>query len=129
MMNGTVWTCRPKAREPVEKKTLGGVLLPANRISDEFILSPESLTRQKGWIYYKGAKREMRSGSDGFTYRYSEGPITFPDALDRASRTIVTGEGGKGASRFKHVIETESGKLRRLTPIELERLNQFPDTA
>ena len=53
--------------------------------------------------------------------------MTFPDALDRASRTIVTGEGGKGASRFKHVVETTSGKLRRLTPIELERLNQFPD--
>ena len=29
--------------------------------------------------------------------------------------------------RFKHVIETSAGKLRRLTPIELERLNQFPD--
>ena len=27
---------------------------------------------------------------------------------------------------FKHVIETERG-LRRLTPIELERLNMFPD--
>jgi len=53
--------------------------------------------------------------------------MTFPDALDRPSRTIITGEGGTGPSRFKHVIKTKSGRYRRLTPIELERLNMFPD--
>jgi len=46
--------------------------------------------------------------------------------LDKPSRTIITGEGGKSASRFKHIIETKYG-LRRLTPVELERLNMFPD--
>ena len=30
-------------------------------------------------------------------------------------------------SRFKHVIQTEDGRYRRLTPVELERLNGFPD--
>lgn len=38
----------------------------------------------------------------------------------------MSGEGGKSPSRFKHVVE-QNGKLRRLTPIELERLNMFPD--
>ena len=52
--------------------------------------------------------------------------MIYPDTLDNASRTIITGEGGKSASRFKHVIVTNRG-LRRLTPIELERLNMFPD--
>ena len=52
--------------------------------------------------------------------------MTFPDALNKASRTIITGEGGKSPSRFKHVVKTQKG-LRRLTPIELERLNMFPD--
>lgn len=52
--------------------------------------------------------------------------MIFPDALDNASRTIITGEGGKSPSRFKHVIQTKKG-LRRLTPLELERLNMFPD--
>ena len=52
--------------------------------------------------------------------------MIYPDALDNASRTIITGEGGKSPSRFKHVVETDKG-LRRLTPIELERLNMFPD--
>ena len=39
---------------------------------------------------------------------------------------IITGEGGKSPSRFKHVVDSDRG-LRRLTPIELERLNMFPD--
>ena len=79
------------------------------------------------WVYLKGSKKADRVTKTGHEYKYSEGPVTFPDALDRASRTIVTGEGGSGASRFKHVVKTKSGKLRRLTPVELERLNMFPD--
>lgn len=42
-------------------------------------------------------------------------------------RRNVTGEGGPSASRFKHVVKTPSGRHRRLIPIELERLNMFPD--
>ena len=52
--------------------------------------------------------------------------MTFPDDLNKASRTIITSEGGNTPSRFKHVISDKNG-LRRLTPIELERLNMFPD--
>ena len=52
--------------------------------------------------------------------------MVFPDALDNASRTIITGEGGKSPSRFKHVVE-QNGRLRRLTTLKLERLNTFPD--
>jgi C-5 cytosine-specific DNA methylase. len=52
--------------------------------------------------------------------------MVFPDPLDRPSRTIITGEGGASPSRFKHVIKTIKG-FRRLSPIELERLNMFPD--
>ena len=59
-------------------------------------------------------------------YHYSEGSMIFPDSLDKPSRTIITGEGGASPSRFKHVINTTKG-YRRLSPIELERLNMFPD--
>ena len=78
------------------------------------------------WFYLKGAKKEMRKNSQGFEYNYSEGGMIFPDPLDKPSRTIITGEGGKSASRFKHVIKTAKG-YRRLSPVELERLNMFPD--
>jgi len=52
--------------------------------------------------------------------------MAFPDSLDKSARTIITGEGGRSPSRFKHVIKTKKG-FRRLSPIELERLNMFPD--
>lgn len=78
------------------------------------------------WEYLKGAKKEVRKTSAGFEYKYSEGSMVFPDALNQPSRTIITGEGGKSPSRFKHVVQTKKG-LRRLSPLELERLNMFPD--
>jgi len=103
---------------------LGDILLNEDKVPDEFFISSQE---QENWAYLKGSKKEPRTTKSGFTYQYSEGPVTYPDALDRASRTVVTGEGGRGASRFKHVVETKSGRYRRLTPVELERLNQFPD--
>jgi hypothetical protein len=52
--------------------------------------------------------------------------MAFPDLLQNPSRTILTAEGGSTPSRFKHIIKIGS-RYRRLTPIELERLNGFPD--
>ena len=52
--------------------------------------------------------------------------MAFPDLLNNPSRTILTGEGGSTPSRFKHIIQKGS-RYRRLTPLELERLNGFPD--
>ena len=52
--------------------------------------------------------------------------MTFPDDLNKPARTIITSEGGKSPSRTKHIIKRKEC-LRRLTPIELERLNMFPD--
>ena len=94
------------------------------KIPAEFFIKNEA---KKKWEYLKGGKKEERKSKSGFEYNYSEGPMAYPDSLDKPSRTIVTGEGGSSPSRFKHVITTKSGKLRRLMPIELERLNMFPD--
>lgn len=98
-------------------------LIQNGEITADFYIDDKDLDR---WFYLKGPKKEMRKNAEGFEYNYSEGGMIFPDPLDKASRTIITGEGGKSPSRFKHVIETAKG-YRRLTPIELERLNMFPD--
>jgi DNA (cytosine-5)-methyltransferase 1 len=82
-------------------------------------------TELEKWIYLKGRKAEERITSKG-KFFYKEGPLSLTDDLDKPSRTIITSEGGPGASRFKHLIEIK-GKYRRLHPIELERLNMFPD--
>lgn len=107
---------------PIAK--LKDYILPEKQVPEEFFIPEDKLA---SWTYLKGAKREERKTPTGHTYYFSEGPIAFPDSLDKPSRTIITGEGGAGASRFKHVIKTKSGRYRRLTPIELERLNMFPD--
>ncbi len=98
-------------------------VLQNGEVTDDFFIPEEDLPK---WEYLKGSKKEMRTTKEGFQYHYSEGHMVFPDALDQPSRTIITGEGGKSPSRFKHVVATRKG-LRRLTPIELERLNGFPD--
>lgn len=104
--------------------TLGQILLPDEQVDDSFYISADDLPK---WQYQKGGKTLMRTNAEGFQYKYSEGGMAFPDYLDKPSRTIITGEGGAGPSRFKHVVLTKSGRYRRLTPIELERLNMFPD--
>jgi len=98
-------------------------LIQNSDVRPEFYIDKSDLDK---WIYLKGPKKEMRTNAQGFEYNYSEGGMVFPDSLDKPSRTIITGEGGKSPSRFKHVIQTPKG-YRRLSPIELERLNMFPD--
>ena len=67
-----------------------------------------------------------RSKSNGFTYTYSEGEMSFPDSLDKPSRTLLTSEGT--ISRTSHfILDPNTNKLRTITPIEAERLQGFPD--
>lgn len=105
--------------------TLGQILINEEDVPEDYFISDEELPK---WEYLKGHKSLKRVNKEtGFEYTYSEGAMAFPDYLDRASRTIITGEGGPAPSRFKHVIKTQSGRYRRLVPLELERLNMFPD--
>lgn len=105
-------------------QTLGDILVDEEFVPEEFFISNEELPR---WQYEKGAKKINRISKDGYEYVFSEGGMAFPDYLDKPSRTMITGEGGSAPSRFKHVVQTSSGRYRRLIPIELERLNMFPD--
>ncbi len=105
-------------------QTLGDNLVDETFVPEEFFISDEELPK---WQYEKGAKKIKRISKDGYEYIFSEGGMAFPDHLDKPSRTMITGEGGASPSRFKHVVKTTSGKFRRLIPLELERLNMFPD--
>ncbi len=106
------------------RQTLGGNLVDENLVPEDFFISDEELPK---WQYEKGAKKINRVSKEGYEYVFSEGGMAFPDYLDQPSRTIITGEGGTAPSRFKHVVKTKSGRYRRLLPIELERMNMFPD--
>ncbi|SDB20104.1 DNA (cytosine-5)-methyltransferase 1 [Flavobacteriaceae bacterium MAR_2010_188] len=122
MLNGKVTTIKTLPDYDGERTVLGEIL-ESGKIPSVFYIDEKDYDK---WEYLKGAKRIERKSSEGFVYNYSEGGMIYPDALESPSRTVVTGEGGKTPSRFKHVISTKNG-LRRLTPVELERLNMFPD--
>ena len=122
IINGKVYTINTSPLFNGDTTVLGDIL-QNGEVTSEFFIDKKDL---KKWQYLKGAKKEIRKTKEGYEYNYTEGGMIFPDALDKASRTIITGEGGKSPSRFKHVVETPKG-FRRLTPVELERLNMFPD--
>ncbi|MBN4070313.1 DNA (cytosine-5-)-methyltransferase [Olleya sp. AH-315-F22] len=122
LIKGKVYTTKTEPNYDGKKTVLADVL-QNGEVTPEFFIDENDKDK---WEYLKGAKTIERKSPDGFVYKYSEGGMIYPDALDNASRTIITGEGGKSPSRFKHVVVSDRG-LRRLTPIELERLNMFPD--
>ena len=122
MINGQIATMKVDAAYSGPHKTLGDVLVPASEVPSQFWIDE---TKLESWRYLKGGKKEQRKASSGYTYTYSEGPVAFPASPDAPSRTILTGEGGAGASRTKHVVE-QDGRLRRLVPDELDQLQMFP---
>ena len=127
MVDGVFYTTKVEPQYDGPRTTLGDIVraTPREEITEEFYIAPQA---REAWEHEKFGKREERvDKKTGFTYIYSEGPMPFPDPLDRPSRTIVTGEGGSGASRFKHVVEDPvNHRLRRLVPSELEQLDMFP---
>ncbi|MPS74539.1 MAG: DNA (cytosine-5-)-methyltransferase [Chryseobacterium sp.] len=123
ILDGKVTTLKTSPNYEGKRTLLKDILIPVDEVPQEYFIDESEIDK---WNYLKGAKKEVRQSADGFSYNYGEGAMIFPDNLESPSRTIITGEGGKSASRFKHVVRTSKG-LRRLTPIELERLNMFPD--
>ena len=125
MINRQVYTIESTPTYNGEiKQTLGDILVDEAFVPEEFFIPEDELPK---WQYEKGAKQIKRVSKEGYEYVFSEGSMAFPDYLDKPSRTMITGEGGTAPSRFKHVVKTPSGRYRRLIPLELERLNMFPD--
>lgn len=131
-VDGQVWTAPLQAQvlPDFEKyvgqhkaMTLRDITSVTRDVPAEYFLEDVQLPR---WEYLKGAKAHDRVHASGYKYPYKEGPLAFPDSLERPSRTIITSEGGRAASRTSHVVMNTDGRLRRLTPEELEALNGFP---
>jgi DNA (cytosine-5)-methyltransferase 1 len=125
MVSRKVFTAKLKPNYKGKHINLGDVLIKDKDVPAEFFIKKEQIEK---WQYLKWAKNLKKvNKSTGIEYKYNEGAMVFPDPLNKPSRTVITGEGGPSPSRFKHVVQTKDGRLRRLTPLELERLNMFPD--
>ena len=124
MLDRVYWTAKTTPAYDDVRTTLGDVLQPLKEVGKEFRVAKEDLEK---WQYFKGSKRIPKVNKTlGYEYIFSEGAMACPDPLDKPSRTVITGEGGKSPSRTKHIIK-QGRTWRRLTPVELERLNMFPD--
>jgi DNA (cytosine-5)-methyltransferase 1 len=124
MLDRVYWTAKTTPAYDDARTTLGDVLQPLKEVGKEFRVDKEDLEK---WKYFKGSKRIPKvNRALGYEYIFSEGAMACPDPLDKPSRTVITGEGGKSPSRTKHIIK-QGRTWRRLTPVELERLNMFPD--
>lgn len=109
----------PKTIEP---KTIRDILM-GSEVDKHYYVKDFEL---KKWLYEKNSKNEVRYNCDGSNYFFREGRLSFPDSVDKPSRTILTSEGQ--LKRTSHVIlDPKTHELRVLTPLECERLNGFPD--
>lgn len=119
-IDGHYWTMKTSSTYKGKKKTLGKILDTKNVPDYCYKVNVEKFK------YLKGAKKILRTAKNGHEYVYSEGPIPFPDNLDMPGRTMLTSEGT--TNRSSHLIlDPVSGKYRILTPVECERMDEFPD--
>ena len=122
MHKGIVYTTRttPTLENPI---TLEEIILHED-IDEKYFLSE---SQNEKFSYLKGSKKIPRiDKKTGFEYMYSEGAMSYPDSYDNPGRTMLTSEGT--VNRSTHVVVDRKTKaLRLLTPVECERLNQFPD--
>lgn len=102
--------------------TLGQILVAEEEVPEKyFVTDPAKLEKFK---YLRGAKKIERTSVDGHTYVYSEGSMAPTDNLSLPGRTMLTSEGT--LNRSTHFINVND-KYRLITPVEAERLQEFPD--
>lgn len=122
MSNNKIYTCKTAPLYTGPRRTLSDVLQYQNVVDDKYYLGVD-LSK---WEYLKGAKKIERTSKTGHKYTFSEGPIAFPDPIDRPSRTMLTSE--SSLNRSTHVIcDPITHRYRLITPIEAERLQGFDD--
>ena len=120
MYNGVVYTAKTN---PILVKPTTLREIVENNVDEHFYLNDNEISK---FNYLRGSKKIPRKDANGFEYMYSEGAMSPYDDLSLPGRTMLTSEGS--INRSTHIIKDPStDRLRLLTPVECERLNQFPD--
>lgn len=110
----------PKGNEkPIPLKE---IVLPNSAVDKKYFL--DNSDKLEKFKYLRGAKKIERTTSTGHTYTFSEGGMSPFDDLSKPGRTMLTSEGS--VNRSTHLLKIDD-RYRLLTPIEAERLQDFPD--
>lgn len=120
MRHGRYYTIDTTAIEE-ESIKLSGIIEPENEISKKYYVSGDRLEK---FEYLRGAKKIARTSNTGHHYIYAEGGMSSYDSLDLPGRTMLTSEGT--VNRSTHLLKIDE-EYRLLTPVEAERLQDFPD--
>lgn len=121
MINGKVYTIRTKSIE--SNPTTLGEIIENDKVDKHYYLSKDQREKYK---FLRGSKKILRKKPNGESYYYSEGAMSPFDNLSLPARTMLTSEGT--TNRSTHIIKSpRNNRMRILTPIECERINQFPD--
>ena len=143
MKDGVVYTLKTTPDYDGDQITLGDIMEDGD-VDDSFFIPEERLyytypeidhsdetggklsdEAHKTWQYVKGAKKLPRKAANGHEYIFSEGPVPMIDEYDKPARTMLTSEGS--FNRTTHIVrDKKTGKIRLLTPIEVERIQGFP---
>lgn len=121
MRHGYFYTADTEPLGNEQPITLGDIVVPENEVPDNYYITGDKLEKFK---YLRGPKKLTRTSADGHEYIYSEGGMSEYDSLELPGRTMLTSEGS--VNRSTHLLKID-GKYRLITPIEAERLQDFPD--
>ena len=121
MLKGRAYTAKTTA--VLSAPTILKDLIQSDGVDQHYFLSKSQIEKYK---FLRGSKKLPRVDKNGHKYFYAEGSMSPYDDLSLPARTMLTSEGT--TNRSTHIItDPKTGKLRILTPIECERINQFPD--
>lgn len=102
--------------------TLGEIVQSADLVDEKYYLSDKD--KLEKFQYLRGPKKIERTSAEGHKYIFSEGGMSPYDDLNLPGRTMLTSEGS--INRSTHLLNI-NGRYRLLTPVEAERLQDFPD--
>ncbi|WP_407371901.1 DNA (cytosine-5-)-methyltransferase [Carnobacterium sp.] len=115
----TIDTVPTMKEDPV---ALGEILVSEEEVPEKYFITDQM--KLEKFKYLRGSKKIERTSVEGHTYIYSEGSMAPTDDLSLPGRTMLTSEGT--VNRSTHFLNV-NGKYRLITPIEAERLQEFPD--
>lgn len=120
MVNGRVLTIETQSDSQLQPIPLRDTL--QKEVDEKYFVDDQKKIER--FKYLRGAKKVDRVSADGHKYTYSEGAMSPYEDLNLPSRTMLTSEGS--VNRSTHWLKI-GNRYRTLTPIETERLQDFPD--
>ncbi|MEY8457552.1 DNA (cytosine-5-)-methyltransferase [Lactococcus ileimucosae] len=122
MRHGKYYTIETEPAYQGNSLTLRDILQDEELVDEKYYLNDEE--KLEKFKYLRGPKRIERASADGFSYIFSEGGMSPYDDENLPGRTMLTSEGS--VNRSTHLI-FRNNRYRLLTPIEAERLQDFPE--